>query len=236
MGCFVAGSIGDKMSKRTTSSQDAEIAAMSTVFEALKDLASDAQLRVLRYAMQRLGLRGESQWEEERGESRGGMERLAEPHARVHIEERPSLTAPPTDSEEGLQEGLSPVALKWIRRNDLTTAKLSSLFSIGVDEIDLVARRVPGSSKSQKFRNVALLKGVASYLGTGSAKVYHKALKEAAGHYGADPGNNITTYIKNMSADMTGTAASGYTLTTHGLTEARDLIVDMTTDKKPETK
>jgi hypothetical protein len=106
------------------------------------------------------------------------------------------------------------------------------LFSLGVDEIDLVANKVPGQKKIDRLRNVLLLKGIASYLGTGAARVEWAKLKEAAGHYDADAGGNFTTYMQKLTPLASGSVASGFTLTSRGLTEARDLIKDMTKPKE----
>ncbi len=50
-------------------------------------------------------------------------------------------------------------------RNGLTAKGLSGVFSLGVDEIDLIAKNVPGKSKTDRTHSVLLLKGVAAYLG-----------------------------------------------------------------------
>ena len=91
--------------------------------------------------------------------------------------------------QEGL-EGVSPVALKWIARNKLDPSQLGAAFSLGVDEIDLVAQKVPGKNKKDqrsflKMRSVFLLDGIAAYLGTGVPRFTHEQVKEACVHYGA---------------------------------------------------
>ncbi len=66
----------------------------------------------------------------------------------------------------------SPVAQKWMRRNGLQAEHLSSIFSLGGDEIDVVAKSVPGKSTKARMHNVFLLKGVAAYLAGGAAALY----------------------------------------------------------------
>jgi len=215
---------------------DAEITAISKVYDALSDLDTAAQSRVIRYVTRRLALADVF----ERNEDNMQDEDLSTPHQSIRFRAEPdqplveavalregATRRNATPGDDSLEEGISPVALKWMKRSDISAEKLSRFFTIGVDEIDLVAKKVPGKNKAEKFRSVLLLKGVAAYLGTGMAKIDHKTLKQAAGDYGADPRNNLTTYVKNMSAAVSGTAATGYTLTARGLTEARELILEM---------
>jgi hypothetical protein len=129
-------------------------------------------------------------------------------------------------------EGISPIAKKWMKRNGLSSNRISQLYSLGVDEIDLVARKVPGTSGRERLRQVMLLQGIASYLNGGVPKIDNQKLKEAATHYDADVGGNFPTYAKEWAAEMAGSRASGdLTLTTRGLTAAKELINQMTAAK-----
>ena len=133
---------------------------------------------------------------------------------------------------EGELEGISPVAKKWMKRNGLTVSRISSIFSLGVDEIDLVAKKVPGKSKAQRMHNVFLLKGIASYLGTGSARFTHEQIKEACLHYDAFDAPNYALNLRNISADVSGTKETGFSLTARGLSNATELLKGMTEDSK----
>jgi hypothetical protein len=128
-------------------------------------------------------------------------------------------------------EGINAVALKWMRRSGLNPKSLQTLFSLGIDEIDLVAKSVPGTSKRERTRNVLLLKAIAAYLGTGAARVTYEQLKEASLHYSAYDAANFATHIKSFVSDVGGTKESGFTLTARGLTAATDLIREMLASK-----
>jgi hypothetical protein len=117
--------------------------------------------------------------------------------------------------------------LKWIKRSGLEPKKLQTLFSLGIDEIDLVAKSVPGTSKRERMRNVLLLKGVAAYLGTGVARMTHEQIKEACLHYNAYDAGNFSKYLKSFAADVGGTKKAGYTLSPRGLTSATALLSEM---------
>jgi hypothetical protein len=188
---------------------DAELEAMRLIYNALKDLQPDAQDRVVDYVSKRLS----------RGSSFSPRELAQE------LEQKPAQSAAPdVDTEENEFQGVSPVARKWARRNSLSADQLSKLFSLGADEIELVAKSVPGSSKRERMHSVLLLSGAASYLGTGAARVAYQQLKETLGHYNAYDSANFATYIKDFAAEVGGSKDSGYALTARGLAAAAELI------------
>jgi hypothetical protein len=199
-----------------------EIDAYRTVYIALKPLDPPAQLRVLRYSAEMLGLKFEipgsgsrisGDQEENQSSGSAGIATIPDAH--------------PSDDIEGI----NAVALRWMKRSDLNPKSLQALFSLGIDEIDLVAKSVPGTSKRERMRNVLLLKAIAAYLGTGAARVTYEQLKEASLHYKAYDPANFAVHIKSCVADVGGTKESGYTLTARGLTAATDLIKEMMASK-----
>lgn len=123
--------------------------------------------------------------------------------------------------------GISPVAQKWIQRNGLQPEQLSSIFSLGGDEIDLIANKVPGKSKRTKMRSVFLLKGVAAYLSGGAARIAHDKIKETCLHYGAFDQPHFATYMKEFASEISGSKESGYTLTARGLANAAILVKEI---------
>jgi hypothetical protein len=222
----------DEMETRDQATdQDLELAAMATVYSALKSLDAEAQSRVLDYVAKRLSLKDHvipptDSAQKQRGQSDKGEAATAE-KASAEPDRRDSFSE---EAAEGLA-GVSPVAKKWMQRNGFSETQLSSLFSLGVDEIDLVAPSVKGKSKREKFRNVLLLQGIASYLGSGAARVDNNKLKQAAGHYGADPERNMWNYIKSLASEVSGSSASGFTLTARGMNSATELIKELTIKK-----
>ena len=200
---------------------DSEFEAMRSVYLSLRELDVAAQNRVLDYVFQRLGLKRE----------RDAVEPGASFSPRELAQEmKEGMASPAEDGEAGSDDelaGVSPVALKWIRRNGLTAGQLSSVFSLGLDDIDLVARSVPGKNKKEKMRNVLLLSGAAGYLGTGAARADDDKVREALGHYNAYDGTNFASYMKDLSAEVAGTKGTGYSLTARGLAAAAELIKSM---------
>jgi hypothetical protein len=207
------------MDESTQTDPNQEIAAIGAVYDALKGLDATVQGRVLEYVAKMLGI--------------GNVASYREPLRETREDEQPqspSLPPPAAGSEvESESEGISPVALKWMRRSGLTSTGLSLLFSLGVDEIDLVAKKVPGETKKDRMHSVLLLKGIAAYLGSGVARVTHEQLKEACGHYDAYDAANFATHLKSFAAEASGTRSAGYTLTARGITNATEMIKSLVT-------
>ena len=210
-----------------------EVEAIKAVLAALAELDSVSQTRVLGYVINALEL-------EVSLSSSGAVEKAAaaaatarEMLAQVSFIKEPRDTEPIVKvSEEVVEqtddlEGINAVAQKWMKRSGFSSSQLSSLFSLGIDDIDLVSSSVPGKDIKQRLRSVVLLKAIASYLSSGAPRVDHKKLKEAVTHYDADPGRNLGTYMTAMAAEVGGSVASGYTLTSRGLSAATELIKGM---------
>ena len=200
------------MAKQTKTVEDPEIIAISEVYQALKDLDTDARTRVLSYVSGKFSL---SPTIIERNEQVETAQFHAPP---------PQQTSSIVDDE---LDGISPIGKKWITRSGIKPSKLMSVFSLGIDEIDLVSKSIPGNTKSQRMRNAFLLKGIAAYLGTGFAKFTHEQVKETSLHYDAWDTANFANIFKTRSAEVSGSKDSGYTLTAKGISEATSLIKSM---------
>lgn len=207
------------MNKEQLVGFDPEITAIGAVHKALEKLAPDARARVFAYVAGKLGIS------------------LSTPGAQRATDEgptEPSVSEKPADRESGaaarVEDGLdsvSPVAKKWMARNNLSAVALGKIFSLGGDEIDLIAKKVPGKSKRERMYNVFLLKGVAAYLASGAARFAHDQVREACVHYDAYDSANFATYLKSFSADISGDKGTGYALTPRGLSSGTDVIQGM---------
>jgi hypothetical protein len=204
------------MTKKPPLAPDPEIAAISDVYAALKELVPEAQARVLSYVADKL--------------------QIEPPTARIDLSRRVTPPGEPggartdesgAEAKEDPQDelgGISPVAKKWLTRNGLRGAQLSQIFSLWTDEIDLIANTVPGRNKKDKMRSVFLLKGVAAYLGSGAARFSHQQIKEACLHYDAFDPANFAAYFRSLAAEVSGTKDAGYTLTARGLASATEMV------------
>lgn len=209
------------MAKQTKPIIDPEIAAISEVYAALKDLEAEARIRVLDYVSEKFNIA--KPVKPVRGKEHTSYEQDDRPY-----ETAPTPTAIPSPTTEDEFEGISPVAKKWIARSGISVQKLMSIFSLGIDEIDLVSKSVPGNGKAVRTKNIFLLKGIASYLGTGAPRTTYEQIKETCLHYDAWDSPNFAKYVKSFSADISGAKDTGYTLTARGISEATALIKSMT--------
>lgn len=198
---------------------DPEIDAIGSIYSALADLDADARNRVLDFVMSKLKMNKQSLSQDEVPIS------SSSPVANNYSILPTSINDVQIDGNE--LDGISPPGKKWITRNGIDPVKLMKVFSLGVEEIDLVSKTVPGKGKAPRMRNVFLLKGIAAYLGTGSPRFTHEQAKEACFHYDAYDASNFATHLKNMGADVSGSKESGYTLTARGLAEGTTLVKNM---------
>lgn len=221
MGCALAYrlTLGEFMSTAIPPLNiDPEIGAISVVYQAIFSLEPPAQQRVLLYVAGKLGLILARL-------PPSGLLDDTNTKGEVYAEAT-AISGISVDADEG--DGISPIALKWMKRNGLTVDALSSLFSLGVDEIDLVAKAIPGKGKKERCLNVVLLKGIAQYLASGAARITQEQIKEACLHYDAFDAANFATNLKSFAPELSGSKASGFTLTARGLTNATELVKGLT--------
>lgn len=205
----------------TTETEDRgpEIEALGTVCKALGGLSMAAQTRILKYACEAYGI-----------DAIFGAVQTSpgpDPVRETMTSEGPPQVTTSEDPPSAEFEGVSSVALKWITRSGFDAESLGQIFSLGGDEIDLIAQDVPGDKKRERMKNVLLLLGVASYLSSGAARVSDDKLRETCQHYDALDPTNFAAGLKSFAAEISGTKETGYTLNQRGLTAARDLIKDM---------
>jgi hypothetical protein len=214
------------MTKRTGGQADPEITAISEVHAALQGLEPDAQFRVLKYVADKLGLSDPIY-------STSGSKRTDEPDENLTTKQPPEDTNKKVE-EDGDLEGVSPAGKKWITRSGLQPNQLSLIFSLGGDEIDLIAKSLPGNSKAKRMRSVILLKGLASYLGTGAARLTDQEVRETCLHYDALDAGNFATHLKEFASEVNGSKETGYTLSARGLAGATEMVKGMVTPGKAD--
>jgi hypothetical protein len=206
------------MAKTTSTKPEPEIAAISEVYAALVGLQSDAQARILKYVADKLQVPIAST-------------SVDSPAAATVTEEfhhgGETEHAETKDEVDEESEGISPGGRKWITRSGLQVSQLTPIFSLGGDEIDLIAKKVPGNSKAKRMRSVFLLKGLAAYLGSGAARITYQEAKETSLHYDAFDSNNPNYVFKTVASEVSGSKETGFTLTPRGIASATALVKEM---------
>jgi hypothetical protein len=208
------------MMKKPNAAPDLEITAIGKVYDALKELAPEAQTRVLVYVAAKLNIEAPTPEVDPPRRARSSEDNAERSESETKHEAK-------QDSDDEL-EGISPVAKKWITRSGLQAASLSKVFSLSTDEIDLIAKTVPGKSQRDRMRSVFLLKGIAAYLGSGAARFSHAQIKEACLHYDAFDSTNFSKYLKSLSGEVSGSKDTEYALTPRGLAGATEMVKEMT--------
>lgn len=204
------------MTQESGSKMEPELVAMNTVLAALKELEPEVQTRVLSWVAAKLKINS-LPTERDEGQGDGG--------GRAHSESNTEYVG---DEAGGLLDGISSVARRWITRNGIEPERLTTLFSLGGDEVDLIAKTVPGKNKKERMHSVFLLKGVAAYLGTGAARFTHEEMKEACLHYDAFDAANFAVYFRSLAGEVTGSKNGGYALTPRGIANATEMVKSMT--------
>jgi hypothetical protein len=200
---------------------DPEFRAMQRVHAALAPLQAEARQRVLDYVIRRLSMKaapGAEPFQRERPAA--SREAAAEPEV---LSQEESADEPIDES----LDGISPVALKWMRRSGFTSEQLGSIFSLGIDDIDLITKTIPGRGKGSRMQNILRLKGIARYLASGVARVSHDEFNDACSHYNAHDVPHFSENMRKLGGEISGTKETGYQLTAKGLTAATALIKEM---------
>jgi hypothetical protein len=207
------------------SENNTELEAFGTVLSALKGLEHEAQLRVIQYTIATLNVGFTPRMLPPAPEPKQGA---SDSEFKGSFEADLNSEEPDLDLETGneLLASLSEVAKKWMRRNAVSEDQLTRFFSIGFDDIDLVAPEtaVPGSTMKDKIHSVLLLKGIAAYLGTGVPIITDDNLRQTCLHYNCFDATNYAKYIKAFGSEITGNKQSGYTLNARGMTQATEII------------
>ena len=214
------------MTEQINTNLQVEVEAITTVAKALEPLEPLARERVLNYVCGALSISLTSKLRSEERRQEVSKEDSPLPMDETHDE-----TPFDMSGDSGHLEGISPVARKWMSRSGLSEEQLGSIFSLSLDEIDLVADKIPGNAKRQKMRSVFLLKGIASFLGSGTARFKADEIKQVCMHYGALDGKNYATYLKEL-ADEVSQSNGEFKLTPKGMIAATNLIKEMQSNKK----
>jgi hypothetical protein len=116
----------------------------------------------------------------------------------------------------------------WMRQNSLSAELIDQVFHIDGEHVEVVASHVPGKTNKERSLNVYLLAGAAKLLGTGDPTFDDKFARELCGNLGCYDSTNHTKYLKDKGNRLAGSAATGWKLTTPGLTHTAALIKQMT--------
>ena len=121
-------------------------------------------------------------------------------------------------------EGLGPRARAWLKKHSLSQHALDAAFHIDGDHGTLILKRVKGTSKRERVRNVAALLGAMTLVRTDQARYTAEELRDALKQYNAYDMSNNPNYVKAHADVVQGSGTSGYTTTSIGLDLAATLL------------
>lgn len=128
------------------------------------------------------------------------------------------------DLDEPTDFTLGPNAKRWIAREKISDAHLSSMFHQEEGAFSVIAGDVPGGSSKVKTINCYLLEGARSLLESDQPKFEDKAARELCKSMGCYDGSNHATSIGDVGNKLAGNKNAGYTLSAPGLKAAAELL------------
>lgn len=141
-----------------------------------------------------------------------------EPAATTQTETESSTVAP-TPIPDAIKSRLVAMA----GRMKVPTANFAGLFDFQLDPFNYHALAVPGSTKAEKARNVALLLAAKAYLTTGTWTADWKEFRAVCVDQNCFDPANYPTHLKNPII-KSASASAGITLSGSGVTAAETLI------------
>ncbi len=130
--------------------------------------------------------------------------------------------------EQEVGNGLSTKAAVWMKKFSITRDQLDSVFSIDESGVDIIASKLPGSSKRQQTIHAYILSGLKSYLITGDVAFDDKNAREFCQKVGCYDVANHANHSKAFGNFIGGTKDIGWKLTNPGLQEAAKIIKELT--------
>lgn len=127
----------------------------------------------------------------------------------------------------GVPEQIKPRLVAMAGRMKVSPGDFAALFDFQLDPFNFHALAVPGGTKAEKARNVALLLGAKAYLTTGQWTADWKESRAVCVDQNCFDANNYATHLKHTHI-KTASAASGITLSGTGVTGAEALLRKLT--------
>lgn len=133
-----------------------------------------------------------------------------------------------TQSEVPPVDGVSGKAVAWLKKHAISREQLDQIFSIDDNTFDVIAAKLPGKSKRQQTVEAYVTCGLKSFLQSGEPSFTDKEGRQLCQKVGCyDPANHHN-YIKAFGNRIGGSKDGGWKLTNPGLTEAAQIIRQIT--------
>lgn len=186
-------------------SHEPELEAMSKVLAALQSLDEAAQLRVIRWAIEKLSL---------------PVPQVAGPQAAGFEQFSPGAVAVGGAA-------ISSSAALWAKQNGITAEEIESVFHIDGGNVDLIAAQVPGKSNRERVLSCYLISGALEILRTGDASFSDRSARALCETFGCFDTTNHSKYLNDRGNEFTGSKEKGWTLTAPGKKRAAVLVKEI---------
>ena len=125
-------------------------------------------------------------------------------------------------------EGISTKASGWMKKYGIGADQLGHVFTVSVEEVDVIAASLPGGSKRQKTLEAYVLCGLRSFIHGGEGRFDDKEARALCLKLGCyDPANH-SNYMKAFSNLITGSKDIGWRITNPGFERAAQIVKQLT--------
>jgi hypothetical protein len=120
-------------------------------------------------------------------------------------------------------EGISSKAAGWMAKNHITREQLEHIFSIDGKIVEIIAHKMPSTSKRKQTAEAYILAGLMSYIHSGEMEFSDDVAREVCRKVGCYDQANHSNYMKGFENWISG-SKSGWKLSNPGLTKAAEIV------------
>ena len=188
---------------------DTELDAMRDALVALQPLETEAQIRTVRWLVDKLGLG--SSFVSGRGAAKGD----------------PSTPCSAASEMPATVLDVKSAGATWAKQYGVTASELESVFHFEGNKTTLIAAHVPGKNNREKVLNCYILSGITEFLGAGETAFSDKSARSLCEQFGCLDTTNHSKYLNEKGNEFTGSKEKGWTLTAPGKRRAAQLVKEI---------
>jgi hypothetical protein len=126
--------------------------------------------------------------------------------------------------ESGNSDGISAKGLAWMKKCGISRQQLDHVFSIDGGSVEVIASRMPGSSRRQQTVEAYVIAGLKGLLHTGEPNFSDKEARGVCSKVGCYDIGNHSNYINALGNLVSGSRDTGWKLSNPGLERAAEIV------------